>query len=97
MVNEVQVEDGANDMSSRPVTELDFRMPKFRDAKPEDYEFREDGALVRKDRWETGIHKIRSILGDSRREFEIDDIIRAVEALVEALPPLGQDEAGFGL
>lgn len=76
-----------NDMSFRPVTELDFRMPKFRDAKPEDYEFREDGTLVRKDRWETGIRKIRSILGDSRREFEIDDIIRAVEVLVETFPP----------
>lgn len=41
----------------RQVAELDFRLPEFRDAKVEDYEFREDGKLVRKDRWESAVHK----------------------------------------
>ncbi|MEG0969430.1 MAG: hypothetical protein RSG92_29145, partial [Pseudomonas sp.] len=57
--------------SDMKVTERDFRMPEFRDAKPEDYEFRGDGKIVRKDRWETGIYSIRYALGDRRREFEI--------------------------
>lgn len=77
---------------ARQVTEADFRMPEFRDAKPEDYEFSSDGKVVRKDRWETGIHRIRSVLGDYRREFEIDDIVKAVEALVSLIPPQPEDE-----
>lgn len=70
----------------REVTERDIRMPEFRDAKLEDLEFRADGKIVRKDRWETGIHNIKSALGDSRREFEIDDVVQAVRALVAAIP-----------
>lgn len=62
----------------RQVTELDFRMPEFRNAKVEDYEFREDGKLVRKDRWERGIHTIRAIIGHGGREFEIDDVVEQV-------------------
>ncbi|ENO98640.1 MAG: hypothetical protein QMB75_08855 [Thauera sp.] len=77
----------------RQVTERDFRMPEFRDADPDDYEFREDGKIVRKDRWEMGIRRIRTALGDTRREFEIDDVIQAVKALVAAQPPL-PDEGG---
>ena len=37
---------------TREVTEADFRMPEFKDAEPKDYEFRADGKIVRKDRWE---------------------------------------------
>lgn len=77
---------------SRQVTEQDFRMPEFRDADPKDYEFRADGKIVRKDRWESGIHRIRSVLGDSRREFEIDDIVSAVNALVATIPESPDDE-----
>ncbi|MDU9399010.1 hypothetical protein [Pseudomonas sp. zfem003] len=62
----------------RQVTELDFRMPEFRNAKVEDYEFRQDGKLVRKDRWERGIHTIRAIIGHGGREFEIDDVVEQV-------------------
>lgn len=79
-------------MGNREVTERDFRMPEFRDADPKDYEFREDGKVVRKDRWEMGIRRIRSALGDSRREFEIDDIVSAVNALVAALPDPPEEE-----
>ncbi len=77
---------------SRAVTERDFRRPEFTDADPKDYEFRSDGKIVRKDRWETGIHRIRSALGDDRREFEIDEIVRAVEALVATVPQPPEDD-----
>ena len=77
----------------REVTERDIRMPEFRDAKLEELEFRDDGKVVRKDRWETGIRRIRQALGDRRREFEIADIVAAVEALVAAFPePPAEDE-----
>jgi len=33
---------------TRTVTERDFRKPEFADADPNDYEFRADGAVVRK-------------------------------------------------
>lgn len=66
---------------SRSVTERDFRMPEFRDAKIEDYEIRADGKVVRKDRWETGIHQIKGIVGSSRGEFEISDVVDAVRKL----------------
>ncbi|WP_256660982.1 hypothetical protein [Pseudomonas sp. DY-1] len=66
----------------REVTERDFRMPEFRDAKPEDYEFRDDGKVVRKDRWETGIRQIVSLLGNSRAKFEIPNVVEAVRKLV---------------
>ena len=72
------------------VTERDLRMPEFRDANVEDLEFRADGKIVRKDRWETAIHSIRYALGDRRREFEVGDIVQAVEALAATVEP--QDE-----
>jgi len=68
------------------VTERDLRMPEFRDAKLEDLEFRADGKIVRKDRWETAIDSIRNALGDSRRNFEVADVVQAVKALVESMP-----------
>lgn len=78
-----------------PVTEQDFRMPEFRDKDPADYEFRGDGKVVRKDRWETAVNSIRYALGDRRREFEIDDIVNAVRALVDTFPaPPDDDTAG---
>lgn len=67
----------------RTVTERDLRMREFKDAKIEDLEFRADGEIVRKDRWETGIHRIRNLLSDSRGEFEIDDVVEAVSALIK--------------
>lgn len=66
---------------SRKVTELDFRMPEFRDAKVEDYEFRSDGKLVRKDRWERAVQSIRFIVGIESREFEIPEVVEAVRKL----------------
>lgn len=72
---------------AQKVTERDFRLPEFRDAVPEDYEFRADGKIVRKDRWETGIHSIRGALGLRTRDgFEIKEVIQAVKALMDLLP-----------
>lgn len=76
----------------REVTEFDLRMPEFRDAKLEDLEFRSDGKIVRKDRWESGIRRIREALGDHRREFEIDDVVQAVNALVATYPDIPEDD-----
>lgn len=67
----------------REVTEKDFRCPEYRDAKVEDYEFRSDGALVRKDRWETAIQSIRYLVGIDAREFEIPEVVDAVRKLVD--------------
>lgn len=76
----------------RTVTEEDFRMPEFRGKDPKDYEFRADGKVVRKDRWETAIHSIRGALGDRRREFEIEEIVEAVKALVAIIPPQPEED-----
>ncbi|HHQ2716961.1 TPA: hypothetical protein ACSPMB_002844 [Pseudomonas aeruginosa] len=70
-----------NSMAGRAVTELDFRKPEYRDAKVEDYEFRADGALVRKDRWEVGIRTICGLVGMSDRDFEIPDVVSKVKQL----------------
>lgn len=69
--------------TNRDVTERDFRMPEFRDAKVEDYEFRSDGKVVRKDRWKAGIHSIRNLLGFTGREFEIQDVVEGVRVLAQ--------------
>ncbi|MFZ6748528.1 hypothetical protein [Undibacterium sp. Ren11W] len=76
----------------RAVTEEDFRMPEFRGMEPEDYEFRADGKVVRKDRWETAIRSIWFALGDGRREFEIVDVVGAVHALVANIPSRASED-----
>lgn len=77
---------------SREVTERDLRHPKYAEGEPSDYEFRADGKIVRKDRWEMAIHSIRYYLGDCRREFEVGDIVGAVKAMVASFPDR-EDEA----
>lgn len=68
---------------TRAVTERDFRKPEFVDAKPEEYEIRSDGAVVRKDRWEMAVHSIRAMVGPNTREFEIAEVVGRVSGLVE--------------
>lgn len=85
----------------REVTEEDFRMPEFRGAKVEDYEFRRDGKIVRKDRWESAVHAIRHLVGVDGREFEITDVIDAVSQLVgdqwvDLTTPTGEDAPRAG-
>lgn len=73
---------------TRAVTERDFRMEEFRDAKPEDYEFRHDGKIVRKDRWQTSMTAVAALVmplldnGGDGREFELADVVGAVRELV---------------
>ena len=64
----------------KTVTEQDFRKPEFIDAKVEDYEFRHDGKLVRKDRWETAVRSIASALGCT--DWEVEDVVRAANSAV---------------
>lgn len=71
----------------REVTERDLRMPEFRDAKPEDLEFRDDGKLVRKDRWEVALRNVVSAIGWARREFEVHEVsaeVRRIKELADA-------------
>lgn len=68
--------------NKQPVCELDLRDPKFpRNTSPDEYEFRDDGEIVRKDRWENGIRKIAAHLG-IQNNFEIDDVAFRVYKLV---------------
>lgn len=72
----------------REVVLEDFIMPQFRGKNPKDYEFRDDGKIVRKDRWENGIHKIHNLLVENsfmpdEPEFEISDVVDAVNLLIE--------------
>jgi hypothetical protein len=70
---------------TRAVTERDFRKPEFRDANPEEYEFRSDGEIVRKDRWERAVHSIAfRVMPEGRRSgFEISDVVARVTSLVD--------------
>lgn len=72
--------------NKKEVTERDFRQPQFIDANPADYEFRDDGAVVRKDRWETGIRKLASSLGRSRGDWEIDDLVGEATEIIGRTP-----------
>jgi hypothetical protein len=49
-----------------------------------DYETRADGKRVRKDRWETGMRNIATILTGPRNEFEIDDLVEKVRVLAQS-------------
>lgn len=75
-------------MAKREVTEFDLRAPEFQqpDTKPEDYEFRDDGKVVRKDRWEIGLRNIASIIGWTRKEYEVPDVVEEVRRLKEKNP-----------
>lgn len=78
----------------RRVTERDLRMPEFRDF-TDDFdalEFRSDGKIVRKDRWENAIHAIRNRLGDCRKEFEVSEVVDAVGALIASIPRPPEEE-----
>jgi len=63
----------------RPVTERDFRKEEFKDANIEDYEFRDDGKIVRKDRFQVGIFTIASILGF--KDFEVEEVVQKVREM----------------
>lgn len=53
-------------------------------AKTEDpNEVRRDGKSVRKDRWETGIRNLVSLLWGSRHEFEVSEVVNRVEEILQ--------------
>lgn len=55
-------------------------------------EVRADGKTVRVDRWEVGIRRIVALLWGNRREFEVDEVVEAVRALVPCPVNEGDDE-----
>jgi hypothetical protein len=64
------------------------------EAPDSEYEVRDDGKRVRKDRWQFGIRRIVALLWGNRHEFEIDDVVEAVRKLV---PPREDGEDPEGL
>ena len=67
---------------TKQVTEKDFREEKFKFAKVEDYEFRTDGEIVRKDRWEAAVRAMAVALKINTRDFEIVQVVQAVDDLI---------------
>lgn len=70
---------------SNQVTELDLRMPEFRDPKLklEDLEFDADGQVVRKDRFERAMRQISGILHgvnglSARSSWTCDQVVEAL-------------------
>jgi hypothetical protein len=67
----------------RKVTEQDFRKDEFKNSNPEHYEFRHDGRIVRKDRFEDGIQSLKVRLKWPRnKEWEIFDLLHYVDVLM---------------
>lgn len=62
------------------VTERDLRDPKYGIGDPSEFEFRDDGAIVRKDRWERGIKNIAMSIG-TYRDWEVEDVVSKVNSL----------------
>ena len=68
---------------SREVTEDDVRMPEFKGVALSDLEIRDDGKVVRKDRWERAVRSIAAMVGlDARSGFEIPDVVDAIRRKV---------------
>jgi len=66
---------------AREVTEQDLRAPQFREGGPGDYEFRSDGKVVRKDRFQRGMQDIAAIVFGSSHDYEIPEVIAAIRQL----------------
>lgn len=71
------------------VTEFDLRRPEFQDPKltPDMFEFDATGDVVRKDRFERGIRRIRSLLiqADHMKDEQwvTEDVVAVVEKILE--------------
>ncbi len=59
---------------------------------PAEFEVRADGKTVRRDRWEVAVRRIVALLWGNRREFEVDEVVEAVRALVPQPFNEGDDE-----
>lgn len=51
-------------------------------APADEWEIRNDGKRVRKDRWETGIRNIVTIMGGVREEFEVPEVVETIRKLL---------------
>jgi hypothetical protein len=81
-----------NRNAGRQVTEDDVRLPEFRGIRLDNLEFRDDGKVVRKDRWMMGMYRVAGHLGMSARKgFEIEEVVERIEKL---MTPLSKDEIG---
>ena len=58
----------------------------------DEFEIRADGCRVRKDRWQIGMRRIVALLWGNRHEFEVDDVVEAVQKLIPEPFNLGDDE-----
>ena len=68
----------------RQARQEDFVIPKFRGKNPDEYEVREDGECLRKDRWEMAVQRIRELVGiHHHADWEIKDVVGAVEKLID--------------
>ena len=61
--------------------ERDLRAAEFSEGKPDEYEFRSDGKIVRKDRFQRGMRDIAAIVFGSGHDYEIVDVIKAIHNL----------------
>ena len=66
---------------TREVSEKDLRAPEFRHGSPDDYERRDDGKIVRKDRFVRGMQDIATILFGGRHQYEVPEVVAAVHHL----------------
>ena len=66
---------------SREVTERDLRAAEYSDGKPDEYEFRNDGKIVRKDRFQRGMRDIAAIVFGCGHDYEIADVVKAIHRL----------------
>ena len=70
--------------------ERDLRAAEFSDGKLDEYEFRSDGKIVRKDRFQRGMRDIAAIVFGCGHDYEIADVVKAIHRpqgvrLVEAI------------
>ncbi len=74
-------------MDNREVTEFDLRAEEFKhpSIKPEEFEFRADGKIVRKDRYERGFRSLVESAGFSLRGFEIDDVVNKITSVLDVI------------
>ena len=61
--------------------ERDLRAADYRDGKPDEYEFRSDGKIVRKDRFQSGMRDIAAIVFGCGYDYEIADVVKAIHRL----------------
>lgn len=63
----------------------DFFQPKFKGENTDDYEVRQDGGVVRKDRWEKAIYSIVHALGMNGRDFECAEVVDGVRGALRMI------------